>query len=85
MFHPRNLAKQFMRLSVSHDKGSVILGEQRGKLDVFLEQVTDSAIVGGIAGISAYVASGADSSLTVFLIAFGLTFLLKLKEYRKIT
>ncbi len=54
------------------------------KLEIFCEQVLDSCIVGGIAGISTYVAVGESATFKVFLLAFGLTFLLKLKEYRGI-
>ena len=54
------------------------------KIDVFTEQIIDSCIVGGIAGLSAYVASGESATVKVFALAFGLTFLFKLKEYRKL-
>ena len=53
-------------------------------LQIFLNQLLDSAIVGGIAGLSAYLAAGETASLQVIGIAFGLTFLFKLKDYRKI-
>lgn len=53
-------------------------------LDVFVNQVVDSAIVGGIAGFSAYVAAGENAVVKVFLVAFGLAFLVKMKEYRKL-
>ncbi len=56
----------------------------KSKIDVFIEQLTDSLIVGGISGISAYLAAGENTGLNVLEIAFGLTFLLKMKEYRKI-
>jgi hypothetical protein len=55
------------------------------KLEIFCDQLLDSGIVGGIAGFSAYIAGGPDATLKVFAIAFGLTFLVKLKEYRGIT
>lgn len=53
-------------------------------LQIFLNQLLDSAIVGGIAGLSAYVAAGPDATLKVLGLAFGLTFLFKLKDYRGI-
>jgi hypothetical protein len=54
------------------------------KIDVLCNQIFDSAIVGGITGVSAYVAAGEKASITSALLAFTLTFLIKLKEYRKI-
>lgn len=50
---------------------------------VFVEQLVDSAIVAGIAGISV-LAISPDQTLPIkaALISFTLTFLLKLKEYR---
>ena len=54
------------------------------KLSILCDQIVDSLVVGGIAGFSAYIASGIDATSKVFGLAFGLTFLLKLKEYRKI-
>lgn len=53
-------------------------------MQIFLNQLLDSVIVGGIAGFSAYVAVGPTAGLKVLAIAFGLAFLVKLKEYRKI-
>ena len=58
--------------------------EKPSKIEIFINQVTDSLIVGGIAGFSAYVAVGDNATFKVFGIAFGLTFLVKLKEYRGI-
>ena len=54
-------------------------------LQVFLNQLLDSAIVGGIAGISAYIAAGPDTTLKVLGISFALTFLVKLKGYRRVS
>ena len=54
------------------------------KLSILCDQIVDSLVVGGIAGFSAYIASGVDATSKVFGLAFGLTFLIKLKEYRKI-
>lgn len=58
--------------------------EKLSKLEILCDQLVDSLIVGGISGISAYVAAGDSAVLKVFLVAFGLTFLVKMKEYRKI-
>ena len=54
------------------------------KLEKLGEQLLDSVIVGGIAWISQVVVTNGDLSPVGFLIGFGLTFLIKLKEYRKI-
>jgi uncharacterized membrane protein YoaK (UPF0700 family) len=51
---------------------------------VLCDQIIDSAIVGGITGISAYIAAGEAASLKSAALAFLLTFLIKMKEYRKI-
>ena len=58
--------------------------EKRDRVAIFLEQVLDSLIIGGIGGFTAYVAAGELATLKGFAIAFGLAFLFKLKEYRKI-
>lgn len=52
--------------------------------EVFLNQLLDSAIVGGIGGFSTWIAAGESAGLKVFGIAFFIAFLFKLKEYRKI-
>lgn len=54
------------------------------KLSILCDQLIDSLTVAGIAGFSAYLAAGTDATFKVFGLAFGLTFLIKLKEYRKI-
>ena len=54
------------------------------KAEIIIDQIIDSLIVGGIAGFSAYIASGPDASFKVFGLAFGMTFLIKFKEYRGI-
>lgn len=51
---------------------------------LLLEQLLDSLIIGGIGGFTSYVAAGEAATPKGFLIAFGLAFLLKMKEYRKI-
>jgi len=59
--------------------------EKRTKLDVLLEQILDSLIVGGITGLSTYISAGVDASWKSALISGALVFLIKLKEYRGIT
>jgi len=44
----------------------------------------DSIIVGGITGVSAYIYAGSDASMKAAILSFLLTFLIKMKEYRKI-
>lgn len=62
---------------VSHDSTT-------SKLDILINQVFDSTIVGGITGISAYISGGEHVSVASALLGFLLTFLIKMKEYRKI-
>ena len=57
-------------------------GNKRKWWDVLLEQLLNSAIVGGIAGLST-LASG-EASWKVALIAFGLTALIELRKYREL-
>mgnify|MGYP003394099129 CR=1 FL=1 len=47
------------------------------------DAIIDSCVVGGIAGFSAYTADP-NATLQVFAIAFGLAFLVKLKDLRNI-
>lgn len=54
------------------------------KFAVFCDQIVDSTIVGGITGISAYIAAGENASINSALLAFLLTLLIKMKEYRNI-
>jgi hypothetical protein len=54
------------------------------KLAIFCDQIIDSTIVGGITGISTYIAAGEKASITSALLAFLLTLLIKMKEYRNI-
>lgn len=58
--------------------------EKRTRLEVFCEQIVDSLIVGAIGGITSFVGSGEAATLQGFVVAFGLAFLIKMKEYRKI-
>ena len=51
--------------------------------DVLIEQVINSAIVGGIAGLSALSASP-EAGWKTAVIAFGLTMLIELRKYRKL-
>jgi hypothetical protein len=54
------------------------------KMEILCDQIIDSVIVGGITGISAYFAAGESASLKSAVLAFLLTFLIKMKEYRKV-
>jgi hypothetical protein len=54
------------------------------RLSVLCDQIIDGVIVGGITGLSAYIAAGEDASFKSAVLAFLLTFLIKMKEYRKI-
>jgi hypothetical protein len=54
------------------------------KTAVLCDQIIDSIIVGGITGVSTYVAAGEATSINSAIFAFSLTFLIKMKEYRKI-
>jgi hypothetical protein len=78
------LKKHKLRILKFSTSNNASVTEKPSKIDVFIEQLIDSGIVGGIAGISSYVAGGADATLKIALLAFGLTFLYKLKEYRKL-
>ena len=51
--------------------------------DILIEQVINSAIVGGIAGLSALSASP-EAGWKTATIAFGLTFLIELRKWRKL-
>ena len=55
------------------------------KINILCDQVLDSVIVAGIAGVSAYVYAGQDASVKAAVLSFMLTFLIKMKEYRKIS
>lgn len=54
------------------------------KWGVFLEQLINSAIVGGIAGLAALSAGGVDAGWKTALIAFGMTVLVELRKYRNL-
>jgi hypothetical protein len=54
------------------------------KTEVLCNQIIDSLIVGGITGVSTYVAAGEVASMSSAVLAFSLTFLIKMKEYRNI-
>lgn len=54
------------------------------RINILCDQFIDSSIVAGITGISAYVAGGEVASVNSAIIAFLLTFLIKMKEYRNI-
>ena len=52
--------------------------------DVLCNQLIDSLIVGAIAGVSTYISGGEHVSVASAALGFLLTFLIKMKEYRKI-
>jgi hypothetical protein len=54
------------------------------KIEIFCNQLLDSAIIGGISGLSAYLAAGEVASFRVFLLSFAMVFLVKMKGYRGI-
>ena len=55
------------------------------KVSVLCDQILDSVIVGGITGVSAYIYAGQDAGFKAAALSFLLTFLIKMKEYRKIS
>ena len=55
------------------------------KINILCDQILDSAIVAGITGVSAYIYAGQDASLKAAFLSFVLMFLIKMKEYRKIS
>jgi hypothetical protein len=58
---------------------------KKSKTDTLRDQILDSLIVSGITGISALIYAGGDASLKSAILSFVLTFLIKMKEYRKIS
>jgi hypothetical protein len=59
--------------------------EDRSRLEIICDQIIDSAILGGLAGIPAFVASAEpNAGIVAFALAFGLRFLSSLKKMRKI-
>lgn len=58
--------------------------KNRTRTDVLIDQIMDSAIVGGITFLSTLTVATPDVSVRPALIAGALTFLIKLKEYRGI-
>ena len=56
-----------------------------GKFDVLCDQILDSIIVAGITGVSSFIYAGQDAGLKAAGLSFLLTFLVKMKEYRKIS
>jgi hypothetical protein len=54
------------------------------RVNVLCDQVLDSVIVAGITAVSAFIYAGEDVSLKAAALSFLLTFLIKMKEYRKI-
>lgn len=72
---------KLLRLTTAVSNGNTV---KPTKIEVFCEQLVDSIIIGGVSGLSAYVAAGENVAFKVFALAFGLAFLVKLKEYRRI-
>ena len=54
------------------------------KIEIFMEQLINSGVVAGIAYFSILIASPEAASPAVAMNAFGLTFLIELRKYRKI-
>jgi hypothetical protein len=60
------------------------VNSKASKIGTLCDQLLDSVIVSGITGVSTYIYAGGDASLKSAILSFLLTFLVKLKEYRKI-
>jgi len=60
------------------------VGTKSSKRELLCDQILDSLIVAGITGVSAYIYAGEAVSLKAAVLSFLLTFLIKMKEYRKI-
>lgn len=58
--------------------------KEPSKYDILIDQLLNSAIVGGIAWISQIATTHNIGSGEGFLVGFGLTFLIKLRDYRGI-
>lgn len=66
--------------------GPTDTGERKTRVEAACDQLVNSIIVGGISGVSAYAATGAEATgITTAILAGALTALIKLKEYRNIT
>ena len=74
------LVKKVVKDSQKEDKKT----QWKFDRDILLQQVLDSAIVGGITFFATLAAGNATYDFRASIIAFGITFLTKLKEYRKI-
>jgi hypothetical protein len=73
------------RLNIVHACSRSRADSKADKRSILCDQILDSAIVGGITGISAYIYGGGDVSLKAAVLSFLLTFLIKMKDYRRIT
>jgi hypothetical protein len=71
------------RLNIIRACKSTVKAET-SEMSVLCDQILDSIIVGEITGVSAYIYGGGDVSLKAAILSFLLTFLIKMKEYRKI-
>lgn len=58
--------------------------EKTSKLEVLTDQLIDSLIVGGIAFFSTLIVNNGIPNYGASAIAFGIAFLIKMKEYRNI-
>lgn len=61
-----------------------VANSKSNRINVLCDQVLDSIIVAGITGVSAYLYAGENVSFKAAIVSFLLTFLIKMKEYRKI-
>jgi hypothetical protein len=55
------------------------------KFDILCNQLVDSLIVGAITGVSTYISGGEHASMASAFLGFALTFLIKMKQYRRIS
>ncbi len=64
--------------------GNTVSADAVSKLSTFCEQVIDSAIVGCVTYLSTLAVTNNPLEWRGFLVGFGLTFVIKLKEYRNV-
>lgn len=77
-----------MTLKFYAKKSKACATTKQSKCDILIEQLVNSSVVGGITWLSTVSATALQGTPSFswegFAIGFGLTFLIKLKEYRKI-
>jgi hypothetical protein len=78
MIGKKIIGNNLLRLS-----NSAVTAETASKLEVLCDQLIDSAIVGGITWLT-QVSISQNINFLGFAMGFGLTFLFKMKDYRKI-